>query len=399
MLDLQSLLSHAAQAAPAIPPRPGGGGASRKPAISFGGGIPDPASFPLAELQAAAAEVLGEEGLDALEYGGPYGYDGLRELLAVQARARGEAVQKDQVLLTIGSSQALSITCFALLDPGDAVIIEAPSFAGSIRAIRSYGVELVALPLDEQGIDLSTLDRRLRELSGRGVRAKLLYTIANFHNPAGITMTASRRRGLLELAQRWGFLVVEDDAYGDLRYDGAPEPTLVSLDRTGSVMKMGTFSKTLAPGLRLGWALGSRDLIANLASARQDMGVSPVLARLVARYMDGGRLDAHVREVIPIYRAKRDAMLTSLSKHCARFATWTRPEGGFFVWLTLKDGVDPERLSTAAADEGVWYVGGQAFFTDGSGWDNVRLAFSQASLEDIEVGIAALGRALARAAD
>ena len=398
MLDLQALFSRAAQATPIAPAR-ANTGPPRAPAISFGGGIPDPASFPLVDLQAAAAEVLSGEGIEALEYGGPYGYEGLRELIAAQARARGEDVQKDQVLITVGSSQALSLACFSLLNPGDAVVLEMPSFSGSIRAIRSYGVELVALPLDGQGIDLSTLEQHLHDLGRHSVRAKLLYTIANFHNPAGVTMTAARRHALVDLAQRWGFLVVEDDAYGDLRYEGAPEPSLLSLDRTGSVLKMGTFSKTLAPGLRLGWALGSRDLIANLASARHDMGVSPLLARLVARYMEDGRLDAHIQKVISVYRAKRDAMLASLDKHCSRFATWTRPQGGFFMWLTLKDGVDPDRLADAAANEGVGFVPGGAFFTDGAGRDYVRLAFSQASLQDIDVGIAAFGRALARAAD
>lgn len=395
-VDFKALLARGAQAGPsswaAAPGRP--------VAISFGGGLPDPSTFPIEDLVEATERVLRRDGAAALQYGGLFGYEGLRDYIAERVRRDdGNAVEREQVLLTSGSAQAFSLACFAFVDPGDTVIVEAPTFPGSLRALRAYGADLVGIPVDEGGMQMERLEEKLAQLQARGVRPKLLYTIPNFHNPAGVTLALDRRRRLVELAQDTGMLIVEDDAYGDLRYEGEALPSLLSLDDSGIVIKLGSFSKVLAAGLRLGWAVGPPDAIAAMTSVRHDMGVSPFVARLVAEYASMGRLESHIREITGVYRAKRDRMLSALGEYCGPWVRWRRPEGGFFLWLELAAQVDPDRLAGALADEGVGYVPGTAFYADGGGRGQLRLAFSYVPSTDIERGIVNLGRALARSVD
>jgi len=392
-VDIKALLAPAAASGgSAWAAAPGG-----PVAISFGGGLPDPVTFPAEEIELAMKRVLRQDAAAALQYGGLMGFEGLRERIAAKVRREdGRTIGADQVTLTAGSSHAISLACFAFVSPGDSVLVEAPTFAGSLRAIRSYGARIVSVPVDEHGLSIDGLEARLAELRTAGRRPKLLYTIPNFHNPSGATMTTERRRRLVELAREWGLLIVEDDAYGDLRYEGEPAPSLFSLDEAGLVLKLGSFSKVLAAGLRLGWAAGHPDAVAALVSVRHDMGVSPLIARTVAGYAAGGGLERHIQRLVAHYRAKRDLMVAALGEHCAPYVRFATPAGGFFIWLALAEGVDPDRLAEAAAQESVGYVPGTAFFADGGGRRNVRLAFSFAPSDDIERGIAALGRALAR---
>ncbi len=392
-LDLKALMTPAAQGGSSW-----GAVQGRPVAISFGGGLPDPASLPIADLAAAADRVLRRDGAAALQYGGLYGFEGLRDLLAAKVRADdGREVQREQIVLTSGSAHAISLACFAFVNPGDTVLIEAPSFAGSIRAIRSYGARLVSVPVDAHGLVADALESTLRDLKAKGVRPKLLYTIPNFHNPAGVTLTMERRRRVVALAADAGTLVLEDDAYGDLRYDGEPIPSLLSLDQYGAVIKLGSFSKILAPGLRMGWAVGQQEAVAAMVSVRHDMGVSPFLARTIGEYVGAGKLGPHIQGLVSLYRRKRDLMLALLGEHCGGRLRWTVPEGGFFTWVELAEGIDPDRLLNAAGDEGISYVPGPAFFADAGGRRHLRLAFSYASEPQIEQGIAALGRALEKA--
>lgn len=393
--DIKSLLAPAAASGGSAWAAASGGPA----AISFGGGLPDPETFPIEELRAAADQVLRQDGKAALQYGGLMGFEGLRQLLAERhQRADGRAISPEQVTLTSGSSHAISLACFAFAAPGDTVLVEAPTFAGSLRAIRSYGARIESAPVDGQGIVVEHLEKTLKRLHAAKRRPKLLYTIPDFHNPAGVTLGLERRKRLVELAQRWGFLVLEDAAYGDLRYDGEPLPSLFALDGSGAVLKLGSFSKIMAAGFRLGWAAGHPDAIAALNAVRHDMGVSAFGARTVAGYAAGGRLGRHIQRLRVHYRAKRDRMASALGEHCAPYVRYAVPEGGFFIWLELAQGVDPDRLARAAAEESVGYVPGTAFFANGEGRRNVRLAFSFAPLDDIDRGIEQLGRALARSA-
>ena len=391
-VDIRSLMTGAAGAAPSSwAAAPG-----RQVAISFGGGLPDPATFPIEELIADVATVLRRDGDSALQYGGLVGYDGLRESIAERSRrADGRAVDGGNVVLTTGSAHALSLACFAFVSAGDTVLIEAPTFAGSLRAIRSYGGRLVTVSVDERGMSVDDLEEKLAALKAEGRRPKLLYTIPNFHNPAGVTMSLERRRRLVRLAQEWQFLIVEDDAYGDLRYDGEPLPSLFALDDSGLVLKLGSFSKILAAGLRMGWAIGDPEVVGALTSVRHDMGVSPMVARTIAEFSKV-RLEPHIQRLIAHYRGKRDRMVAALGERCAPWVRFTTPEGGFFLWLELAPEVDPDALAQATADEDVGYVPGTSFFADGDGRRNLRLAFSFVPSDDIERGIAGLGRALSR---
>lgn len=393
--DVRRLLTPAASA--------GGSSWAAQPgrpvAISFGGGLPDPVTFPVDDLAAAAERVLRNHGAAALQYGGLVGFEGLRDYIAAKVRRDDQrAISPDQVVLTSGSSHAISLACFAFVSSGDTVLVEAPTFAGSLRAIRSYGAHLAPVPVDEGGLSVEALERQLRALQASGRPPKLLYTIPNFQNPAGVTMSLDRRRRVVQLAQQWGFLVLEDDAYGDLRYEGPALPSLFSLDDSGLVLKLGSFSKVLAAGLRLGWAAGHPDAVNALVAVRHDMGVSPLLARIVADYAGAGNLDPHIQRLRAHYRAKRDRLVAALGEHCAPWVRFRTPQGGFFVWLALAEGVDPDRLAQETADESVGYVPGPAFFADGGGRSHVRLAFSFTPMDDIERGVAALGRALARSA-
>ena len=393
--DIRSLLSPSAQAGSSSwSAAPG-----RTTGIIFGGGLPDPETFPIDELARAAETALREDQW-ALQYGGVYGYEGLRGLLIEKIQdSDGVPLELEQIVLTSGSAQALSLACFAFLAPRDVVIVEAPTFAGSLRAIRSYGADLAVVPVDEHGLDVENLEDLLERLAERGRRPKLLYTIPNFHNPTGVTMSLRRREKLAALAARYRFVIVEDDAYGDLRYEGAPLPSLLSLDEAGLVVKMGSFSKIAAAGLRLGWAAGDAEAIAALTSVRHDMGTSAFIARTVYHFAKDGRLATHVEGLIEHYRRKRDAMLDALDEHCAGYASWRRPEGGFFVWLTLPHGVTARKLGAHAADEGVGFVAGGAFYDANGGERSLRLAFSHLPLGDIERGVAGLGRALRRCAE
>ncbi len=376
-------------------PLPWGPPAARPARISFGGGIPDPEHVPVAQLLRASQRALAHDGGSALTYGGLYGYERLRDILVDKVRSDdGVSLERDQVVITNGSSQAIALVCGAFVRRGDTVFVEAPTFAGSLRAFQSFGATIVAVPLDEQGMRLDVLERELARVQASGGTPKAVYTIANFNNPSGLSLSAERRKRLLKVAENAGVLVVEDDAYGDLRYEGVRPPSLLSIDAQGLAIKLGTFSKVVAAGLRIGWAVGHPDAIAAMTSVRHDMGVSPWLTRTLAEWLSSGNLGPHLEAMLTLYRGKRDAMLSALEEYCAPHLRWQRPEGGFFVWAEMSSGIDPDRFTRAAAEEGIGYVPGTAFFQDGRGRRHIRLAFSHVHGRDIDPGVAALGRAL-----
>lgn len=366
--------------------------------IEFTGGIPDPGSLPVDALMEAVRVVLKREAAAALEYGGSQGFLGLRELIAGRIAAEdGLAMSAENIILTSGGYPALQLICETFVEPGDVVLADAPAWGGFIRLARAIGAKVVGVPLDKEGPIIDAADQILERLRADGERVKLLYTIPTFQNPMGIAFTPERRRSLVELAARHRVLIVEDDPYRDLRFGGGPLPSLFALSGGEGVLKVGSFSKNIATGLRVGWLQASKDYVEALLRLRFDNGTSPFLSRTIAAYIEGGTFEPHVEKLRGIYRAKCDAMLSALAESCAHHATWTQPEGGFFAWLTLADGIDQQKVMRYAAEEGVAIVPGTSFFGDGGGGRNIRLAYSYVDEDQIVEGVRRLARALDRA--
>ena len=371
---------------------------ARRPAdVSFQGGLPDPEHFPVDDLIAATERALRRDPDLALQYSGFGGMEGLRDYVVKRIqRYDGREVAAEQVMFASGSFSAMSLVCRAVLSPGDTLIIESPTFGSIIRAERLYGVKLLSVPVDQDGMQIDALERALEGLRSEGRSPKLLYTIATCHNPTGVSMSLERRRRLVDLVKEHRFAVIEDDTYRDLQFDGEPLPSLFSMDRAGLVVQAGSFSKIFAPGLRLGWAAGHLDIVKGAEAMRDDMGVSPLLALVLADYIEAGKLEPHIEELVELYRRKCGRMIAALGEHCAPWVSWRQPMGGFFIWLDLAPEVDSGRLMEAAADEGVAFNLGTRYHGDGSGQQNVRLTFGHNTLDEIDRGIAALGRALAK---
>ncbi len=390
---LDTLLSRRTRAIPASSLT----AADQPNAISLIAGIPDPDTLPVDELLEATRLVLARESTQALEYGGSYGYAGLRELIAQRVDHQpGLGFAADNVMLTGGGAQALQIILDAFVDPGDTVVIETPAWGGMIRHLRAYQAQIEEVPLDEHGIRVDLLEELLARLAAEGRRPKLIYTIPTFQNPMGITSTLERRLQLLEVAARHRVLVLEDDAYGALRFAGAPVPSLLTLSGGDGVIRCGTFSKTIATGLRVGWIQASREIVDACARMRLDNGTSPFTSRIIAAYIEAGHHEPHVARMCTVYRTKCDAILNALAERCAPFATWTRPDGGFFVWLTLPDGVDARRVAVTASEEGVQVVPGPSFYARGGGERHLRLAYSYVSEAALVEGVRRLARAIER---
>ena len=356
---------------------------------NMGGGQPDPASLPRTALVQLVATILsGHDGATPLMYGDASGYLGLREVLVDKLRRwEGIEVTPDEILIVNGSNHGLAVVAQTFVNPGEVAIVEAPTFMGGLRPLRQIQARIEMVPLDEQGLRVDLLEEKLRSLRDAGTPAKLLYTIPNFHNPAGVSLTLDRRQRLADLADEYNFVVLEDDAYGELRFSGERLPSLFRLARPGRVVRSATLSKILAAGLRVGYLTGAPEALARMNSLKLDGGASPFTNRLAAAFLRQYH-DEHVRRLIDVYRAKRDALVRGLERGFAPGdplkPQWHLPEGGFFLWLELPSSVDPARVTKEAGDRGIAYVPGTAFFADGSGSEYVRLAWSMLSVEDLE---------------
>jgi 2-aminoadipate transaminase len=373
--------------------------ATPRPSMSalyeFGGGYPDPASFPYDGMVEATARMMKEEGAAAMTYGEPQGYRGLRELICHKyERFEAFRAAPENIIVANGSGQALALAFGAFVDPGDPVIAEAPTFAGSLNTLRRHGPEILDVPVDDEGIVTDAVRQRLDTLRGQGRRCKLIYTIVNFQNPAGPSQSLRRRRALVALAQEYDTLILEDDAYGELRFEGETLPPLSALDSGGRVIRAGTLSKILGAGVRLGWLCAPRPMIPAFQSFLFGGGVNPFMSR-VATYFLREHLESHVRLLIDVYRAKRDAMLKGLDEVLgATDARISRPEGGFFLWITLPSGVDQQRLAALAVEARVQYTPGPVFYANGGGHEFIRLAFSYEPPEKCYEGARLIGRAI-----
>lgn len=371
--------------------------------FNFDQGNPARETFPLDDLARLAHLVIDQVGGVAFDYFDPatgyeelvFGFRGLRQDIAERINKRdGTSFGPDSVILTSGSVQGISLLAHGFVNPGDAVFVEAASFPYALRFMESAGAVLYPVRVDEDGMVVEELERAIMSARGAGHPPKLVYTIPTFQLPTGVCMPANRRTELLALADRENLLVHEDNVYAELRYDGESLPTLLSMDTSGRVLQSDSFSKSVAPGLRLGWVAGPVEAIAALGAVREDLGVSQFLARVMSEYIREGLLDSHLAEVRDVYRAKRDAAVRALDAHCRPYVDFRVPDGSFFMWLEISPDVDWDNVAERVKAEGVFCRPGERFSGDDSMRRYLRLAYSNVSVDIIERGIEALGRAL-----
>jgi 2-aminoadipate transaminase len=360
----------------------------RPEVLSFAGGLPAPEAFPVEALARAHAEVLADDAAAALQYGPTEGYAPLRAWVAERTTRRGVPATPEQVLITAGSQQGIDLVAKALIDPGDLVLVEAPSYLAALQTFSTYEARFEAIETDEDGMRIDALERSLRER-----QPKLLYLIPNFQNPRGTTLSLDRRLRIAQLAAEYGVTVLEDDPYAELRYRGAALPPIAGLDRAAQVIHLGTFSKTLAPGLRLGYLIADASTVRALTIAKQavDLHTGSLAQRAVARLLQTFEYEAHLRRVRSLYAERLDAMLASLEHNFPEGTTWTRPEGGMFVWMRLPAGLDAGELLVDAMRERVAFVPGAPFYPDNPCRETLRLNFSNRPPLLIGEGMARLG--------
>lgn len=364
--------------------------------ISFAGGMPAPEVFPVKEFHKGVDALL-NDGQNLLQYGTTEGSPQLREFIAGWTTPRmGRTVVLEEMLLTTGSQQVLDLLGWAMIDPGDYIITEDPSYLAAITAFHNHGSRFISIPVDSGGMVVEMIPEAIEKAKFEGKNIKFIYTIVNFQNPAGSTMTLERRKKLVEISHKFNIPILEDDPYGYVRYDGEHLPSIYSLDPEGGVIYAGTFSKILAPGVRIGWATGAKDIIRKLTVFKQavDLCSSPISQALTYEYCKMGYLDQHLPNIISNYRVKRDAMETSFRKHFPlEEVSWVRPEGGFFFWLDMPN-IDAKTLFDKAIQKKVAFVMGAPFFANGGGEHNARMNFTFSSPEIIEEGVRRLGEAM-----
>jgi GntR family transcriptional regulator/MocR family aminotransferase len=359
--------------------------------ISFAGGVPALDTFPVEAFYKAMRTVFKRDGQMALDYGQVQGHPPLRDAIAHFLGQQGTIVTPDEIFIASGSQQALSLVAMALLQPGDTVIVESPTYTNAIQLFNWLQVRILGVPTDDGGMRVDLLEHLLQHH-----RPRLIYTIPTFHNPTGTTLSGRRRRGLLALAERYSLPVVEDDYISGLRYDGPREPSLKALDRQGNVIHISTFSKMLMPGPRIGFVLARGPLLERLIALKRqtDLGTSGLIQRALEVYVGAGGWRAHTRRVSRVYKQRRDAMVAAMERHFPPEAQWTAPKGGFFVWVRLPDEVSVADLYRAAIGRQVAFAPGPLFFPDTPAYPALRLSFSQAVPERIFEGIERLGEAL-----
>jgi 2-aminoadipate transaminase len=365
----------------------------RPEVISLAGGLPDTSTFPAESLAAITAKMAAESTARALQYGPTEGMAAARACIGEVMAAEDTPVDPEDILVTTGGQQVIDLVCKTLLDPGDVVVAEAPTYPGAATAFMSYEADVVQIAMDDDGMRVDELEETLDRLAREGRRPKFIYTIPNFQNPAGVTLSLPRRRRLVELAQERELLVLEDNPYGLLRFEGDPLPTLASLDGGEFVIYLGTFSKILSPGLRLGWATAPAPVLEkmNLGKQATDLCSSSFGQVFVAAYFAHDRWQGYLQALRDLYRRRRDTMLDALAECLPREASWTRPQGGLFIWATLPDYIDTTDLLALALSRNVAFVPGRAAYLDGRGGSSMRLNFSGVDEHDIREGVRRIG--------
>jgi 2-aminoadipate transaminase len=362
--------------------------------ISLAGGLPDTSTFPAEAFSSLMSHVGAEASARALQYGPTEGLDELKDCIVEVMAAEGMRAEPDDILVTTGGQQVIDLVCRTLLDPGDVVVAEAPTYPGALPSFVAYQADVVQIEMDDAGVRVDLLEQTLDRLAAEGRRPKFIYTVPSFSNPAGVTLSLERRRHLVRIARERELLVLEDNPYGLLRYEGDPLPTLYALDGGEYVIYLGTFSKILSPGLRLGWTAAPRPVLEKLNVGKQgaDLCSAPLSQLFVCRYFGEMDWKAYLRTLTDLYRRRRDTMLDALAEHFPREATWTHPEGGLFIWATLPDYIDTTDLLARALREHVAFVPGRAAYLDGRGGASMRLNFSGVGDDDIREGVRRIGK-------
>jgi 2-aminoadipate transaminase len=368
--------------------------------ISFAGGLPAPEVFPIEAFMQACTAVLRKDGAQALQYSTTEGHPPLREMIARHTARYGIEVAAENILITSGSQQALDLLGKVFINPGDRILVESPTYLGALQAWNAYGAEYIPVPVDEDGMDMGALEEALR------AGPKFIYVLPNFQNPTGVTLSQERRQKLVELAAHYGVPIIEDDPYGQLRYEGEHLPSIVLLDSQyrgcgscyrGNVIYLSTFSKIMAPGLRLAWVIAPPEVIRKLVQAKQGADLHTATFNQLVAYeiSHGGFLDRHIQRIRSVYRERRDVMLAAMDRYFPPEVEWTQPQGGLFLWGTLPERIRSVDVLAAAVEKKVAFVPGEPFFPCGGGHNTMRINFSNATPENIRLGIARLGQVLA----
>ncbi len=374
---------------------------ARPEIISLAGGLPDTSTFPAEDFAALMARVAVDSSARALQYGPTEGLDEVKDCIVEVMAAEGMEVEPEDLLITTGGQQVIDLVCKTLIDPGDVVVAEAPTYPGAVPVFVSYQADVVQIEMDDDGMRIDVLEAELDRLDREGRVPKFIYTVPSFQNPAGVTLSLERRRELVRIAHERELLVLEDNPYGLLRYEGDPLPTLYSLDGAEYVIYLGTFSKILSPGLRLGWTAAPRPVLdkLNLAKGGTDLCSATLSQQFVATYFAERDWRAYLGTLVELYRRRREVMLAALAEHLPPEATWTEPDGGLFIWARLPDYIDTTDLLARALRENVAFVPGRAAYLDGRGGSEMRLNFSGVGDDDIREGVRRIGKVVREQVD
>jgi 2-aminoadipate transaminase len=366
---------------------------ARPEVISLAGGLPDTSTFPPDTFAAVAQRIAAESCAKALQYGPTDGLIETKRCIADVMEAEGMHVDPEDVVVTTGGQQVIDLVTKTLIDPGDVIVAEAPTYPGAVPTFYSYQADVAQIEMDANGMRVDLLEETLDQLERDGRRPKFIYTVPTFQNPAGVTMSLERRRRLVQIARERELLVLEDNPYGMLRYEGEGLPPLRSLDGGVYVMYLGTFSKILSPGIRLGWVVAPPPILEkiNLGKQAADLCTSTLSQLMVQAYFEQSDWRDYVQSLTEVYRERRDTMMDALAEFFPREAEWTRPQGGMFIWVTLPEFIDTTDLLARALRDNVAFVPGAAAYLDGRGHNSMRLNFSASDSDDIREGVRRIG--------
>lgn len=368
---------------------------TRSEIISFAGGLPAPELFPIEALKASALEVLDQMGAQALQYSTTEGYNPLREKIAKRMAKSGVTAVQDEILITSGSQQGLDFAGKIFLNPGDYVVCESPSYLGAINAFKAYQCNFIEVDTDDDGMVIEDLESKLAAAHS----VKMIYVIPDFQNPSGRSWNLERRKAVLEVAKKYDLPLIEDNPYGDLRFEGESLPSIKSFDDEGRVIYLGTFSKTFCPGLRIGWVCAAEELLSKFILVKQgaDLQSNSMSQRELDVFLNHNDLDAHVQSIRDVYRARKDVMLQAMEEHFPDWVTFTRPQGGLFTWCTLPKAMNARVLMEKALEKNVAFVPGGSFFPNGGRENTMRMNYSNMPEDKIVEGVKRLGEVLREA--
>lgn len=365
--------------------------------ISFAGGLPNPLAFPVEIIHECIEKIFQEDIEPALQYGTTEGLTQLRGVLAKRMKKNNHIdCELHDVLITSGAQQALSLVALCFLDPGDTYLTTVPAYLGAIQAFHAYEANCESIPMNDEGIDTDSLRRNLKRLHRTGINPKFIYTVPTFQNPSGETMSLNHRKEILDIASEYDFLIIEDDPYGELIFEGSSIQPIKSYDTKGRVVYISTFSKILAPGFRIGWTIASKVILDKFIQGKQaaDLCTNVFSQYIAYEYIKGGYLDKHVERIKELYKRKRDVMLEALKEYFPSEVKWTMPKGGMFIWITLPKSIDTRLMFQKAIAKKVAYVVGEAFYPEGGDYNSMRLNFSYSEDELIKEGIKRLAEVI-----